>query len=311
MRAVWSFWQEPFAEHRASVWGSEKTHLLAWVLSLETARRHYSKTTLVTDDAGARILIDGLGLEFETVSLALNDLRGCDPSWWSAGKLVAIADQHEPFVHVDADVFLWAPLPAALTAASVFAQNPEPFVGDVYAPEAFELALAGHSGTWLPEEWGWHVTRGAAPRGECCGIVGGTNVSFLRHYANQGLRLIREPGNRALLDAIPDRPPLMTTVEQYLLSACIEHHRGRPGSPYPGIRPAYLFESWQAAERNAPRVGYTHLIADSKRDPINAARLERRVWRDYPHRHEQCLRLLRARRDRRAPDRVARSAAMR
>jgi hypothetical protein len=294
MRAVWSFWQEPFASHRAAAWGLERTHLLAWALSVETARRHYPDTGLVTDDAGARLLLDGLGLEFDTVSLSLNRLRGTDTSWWSIGKLVAIAEQTEPFVHIDADVFLWAPLPSRLTTAPVFAQNPEPFErgGSYYRPEAFEAALAGGS-AWLPEEWAWHRQPEVTPRGECCGIVGGTHLDFLHHYARQGLRLVHDPANVARLRAVRNRPPLTITVEQYLLAACLEHHGERPGSPYRGVSIAYLFESWAEAadDSRAAELGFTHLIADTKRDPAFARRLEQRVERDHPHLYERCCRM--------------------
>lgn len=293
MRAVWSFWHEPFAAHRAAAWGSEKSHLLAWVLSFETARRHVPRTALVTDNAGARLLMDGLGLEFDSVSLGLNALRGHDPAWWTVGKLAAIAEQEEPFVHLDADVFLWSKLPAALTGAPVLAQNPEAIVpgSTYYRPEAFEAALDGHSGAWLPEEWSWHRAPGAVPRGECCGIVGGTRVDFLRHYARQGLRLLREPGNWLGLASLPDRPALTITLEQYLLAACIEHHRGRAGSPYRDVSIEYLFASWAeaACEARAAEAGFTHLIADTKRSPDVAQRLERRVMRDYPERYERCM----------------------
>lgn len=294
MRAVWSFWQEPFAAHREGAWGTVTNHLLAWALSFETARRHYPDTALVTDDAGARLLVDGLGLDFGSVSLSLNGLRDCDPSWWSMGKLVAVGEQHEPFVHLDADVFLWQPLPAALVAAPVFTQNPEPFTQatDWYDPESFEAVLGDRPGSWLPAEWDWHRRPGAVPRGECCGIVGGTRLDFLHHWAAAGLRTVREPGNQAPL-ALLDRPPLTITVEQYLLSACIEHHRGRVGSPYRDVRMAYLFESWAAATSpaRAAEVGFTHLIADTKRDPENARRLDRRVRRDHPELWERCQRL--------------------
>jgi hypothetical protein len=290
MRAVWSFWHEPWAGYRADAWGSETSHLLSWVLSFELARRHYPTSSLVADDAGARILVDGLGLDFDTVSLALNDLRGCDPCWWSIGKLAAVAEQEEPFVHIDSDVFLWKALPARLVAAPVFAQNPEPFaLGDYYKPEVFERALAGRRGAWLPEEWGWYATT-SSTRGECCGIVGGTRPDFLRHWARQGLRLVTEPGNRSVLDALSDRPTLMVTLEQYLLTACFEHHRDTSGSPYRDVRMSYLFESWGDAldEDQAARVGFTHLIT-AKRDPEIVERLDRRVRRDYPERYERCL----------------------
>ena len=51
------------------------------------ARRHYPTTCLVTDDEGARLLIDGLRLPFARVSTALNALRDEDPEWWALGKI--------------------------------------------------------------------------------------------------------------------------------------------------------------------------------------------------------------------------------
>lgn len=68
MRAVWSLWTKPFREGRGRPWFSEKHHLLGWVLSVETASKHYSKTSLFTDDKGARMLVDSIGLEFDHVS---------------------------------------------------------------------------------------------------------------------------------------------------------------------------------------------------------------------------------------------------
>ena len=296
MRAVWSFWSRPFAARRADAWGTERNHRLAWILSFECARRHHPDTALVTDDAGARLLIDDLGLEFGEVSLALNGLAHHDPAWWTAGKLVAITGQDEPFVHLDPDVFLWSPLPATLTAAPVFVQNPEPYAagGSYYRPEAIERALAPGPSTWLPEEWGWYRSPGVVARGECCGIVGGTAVEFLRHYAGQALRLIGEPANQPHLAGIPDRHDLTITLEQYLLAACIEHHRGRVGSPHRDVSIERLFSSWAEAGdgTRAAALGFTHLIAHTKRDPAIARRLERRVATDHPARYARCLRSL-------------------
>jgi hypothetical protein len=299
MRAVWSFWPKPFARARAHAWGTELNHLLAWALSFETARRHHPHTSLVTDDDGARLLVDGLGLDFDSVSLGCNRLQGVDPAWWTLGKLVAISEQQEPFVHLDPDVFLWSALPTTLTAAPVFVQNPESYsAGDTYyQPELFEAALRPDAATWLPPEWSWYRTPGAVPRGECCGIVGGNHVAFLRHYARQGLRLVNEPGNLTALRALPDRRALTITLEQYLLAACIEHHRGRTGSPYRDVDVSYLFPSWAQAgdEAQAAQRGFTHLIADTKRQPDVMQRLERRVRDQYPGRYERCLALLRPR----------------
>lgn len=292
MRAVWSFWSAPFRAHRRRVWASERHHLLSWVLSTQSARRHYHPTVLHTDDDGARMLVDGLGLEFDEVHLSLNALQGCDPQWWSAGKLYAYHAQQEPFVHIDNDVFLWQPLAPELAAAAVFTQNPEPFTPgrSFYQPEVLEAALHGADQAWLPIEWTWYRRSGRASRGDCCGIFGGQRLDFIQHYAGQAIRLLEHPANATALRQLADKTVHMVLIEQYLLAASVEYHRAHAESGYHDIEMRYLFDSPQAAFEpgNAARLGYTHLIADAKRNPTIAGRLEARVQRDYPAYLERC-----------------------
>src|SRR5262249_2182460 len=193
MKAVWSFWTKPFEAHHHSVWPSAKHHLLAWALSVETARQHYPDTWLITDDAGARMLVDGIGLQFTRVSTELNALAQHNPDWWAIGKVYAYRMQTEPFVHIDSDVFLWKRLPERLERADVFAQNPEPLSASThYRPERLEQALDHTPGGWLPDEWRWY-RRVSNSRGENCGIFGGNRVDFINRYASAALRLIDNP----------------------------------------------------------------------------------------------------------------------
>lgn len=293
LRAIWSFWSKPYWRQRRSGWASELHHWLAWKLSVETARQHYPDTWLYTDDAGADILVGQLGLPFVHVSTALNALDSCDPNWWALGKVYAYSLQTAPFVHIDADVFLWKPLPGRLVRAAIFAQNPEPFVPgrSWHHPEVWERVLGDQPQGWLPVEWLWYRQRAPAQRTECCGILGGTQLPFIRHYARQALRLVMEPGNQAGLRRLDDRPWHMILVEQYLLAACVEFYRRRVGSPFGRIDIAYLFETDAAAwnRKRLMQAGYTHLISGAKRDPVFAQRLQARVQREYPDYYARCV----------------------
>ena len=279
-------------ETRRVVWLSPKHQVLAWTLSLETARKHYGKTSLFTDDEGARILIDGIGLEFDTVSVDLNELAQSDPEWWTLGKMMTYRAQTEPFVHIDEDVFLWQRLPQELEQAPVFAQNAEYFSCAPwwYQPEALESIVKEHRG-WLPDEWLWYRSSGQPERGECCGIVGGSRVDFVRYWADLGIQMIEHPRNREGWSRLPNKLAHMLLIEQYLLAVCVEYHRNRPGSPYSDIAIQYLFDS----ESNpfdpacAARNGFTHLIGPAKQDALLMERLEKRVQRDYPEHYERCL----------------------
>ena len=296
MKAVWSLWTKPLSRERPSGWwASDKQHWLSWILSVETARRHYPETWLYTDDLGARILVDGLGLPFTHVSTELNALADHDPGWWALGKIYTYHLQTGPFVHLDSDVFLWKRLPPHLEQADVLAQSPEYFIpgASCYRPECFEQTLQNATSGWLPEEWMWYRRMYWPQRAESCGILGGTHTDFIRYYADCSLRLIEHPANQYGWRHFEDKLGNMILIEQYLLSACIEYHKADPRSPFAGVGIQYLFNTPDDLFNPdcAAQVGYTHLIADAKRDPVLAQRLELRVQRDYPDLYERCLRL--------------------
>lgn len=297
MIAVWSFWSKPFFVSRKGIWVHEKHHLLSWVLSVETARKHFQKTVLYTDDLGARMLIDGLDLEFDEVSTALNALAGHDPRWWALGKIFTYKLQQEPFIHIDSDVYLWKPLP--LTSQTLlFAQNPEPFVigASYYKPEQFEAAVKRQPSGWLPQEWRWYRSCRHGQRAESCGVFGGNQTDFIHHYATLGVRLIEHPGNQNAWKTLSNQAERNILVEQYLLSACIEYHQNNPDSPHYAINIHYLFATMDDAfnPEKAKQSGYTHLIADTKKNKTIARNLERRVEKDYPAAYARCLKHIRS-----------------
>lgn len=293
-RAVWSFWSKPFQTDRKSFWFSEKHHLLSWVLSFERARQLYPATVLITDDDGVRMLIDGLGLEFATVTTELNALKTQDPDWWVSGKLYAYRSQTEPFVHLDNDVFLWKALPERMLSAPIFAQNPEYFTfGDEsawYRPEVYKATVESTHG-WLPEEFNWYVSgRGNQPI--CCGLFGGNHVAFINYYADKAIQLVEHPQNQGALALLQRKTLDSFMVEQYFLAACVFYHQNREKSVYRDVYIECLFNSFEEAFRDAKNAGFTHLLGGAKRNPLLAEKLERRVAKDYPERYERCLRYL-------------------
>jgi hypothetical protein len=292
MRAVWSFWSAPYRGHYHRLWRSEKQHLLSWVLSVGEACRHYPDTWLFTDSEGARMLVDELGLPFRHVDLRFDRLLSAssDNEWWVLGKLTTYGAQTAPFLHLDSDVFLWSPLPAAVTAAPVFAQNPEVFYFEdqsIYRLGPFLKGIEKFRG-WLPREWLWYAER-RGNRALCCGIFGGHDLEFIRHYADRAIEVIRHPSNQAVWPTLGVRDNIL--VEQYFLSACLEYHRQNGASSRTGLEAAYLFPSSADAfdPEWATRVGYTHLIGNAKNNLSIASSLERRVQCDYPDYYERCL----------------------
>lgn len=290
MNAVWSFWNKPYERSHGLGWADERYHLLSWILSLETARPYFNQTALYTDDAGVKLLIDGLGLEFDIVSTALNALDDADSRWWVAGKLLAYRSQTEPFVHIDTDVYLWQGLPDRLTNAPVFAQHPEFFeLGNTYyIPERFTYYIEKVGG-WIPDELVWYMPFAKKYQAACCGILGGCRTDFLGYYADLALRYLSEPCNQAGWQLLGEANGM--TLEQFFLVACVMYHRDNTKSPFAGIDLAYLFDRQDDvfSADVAADLGYTHLIGDAKKNVTILRQLEYRVQRDYPELYQRCV----------------------
>ena len=281
MQAVWSFWSKPFKADRGLRWNKPHHHLLAWGLSLRLARMHFERTVLVTDSAGKAFLVDELGLKFDNVSTELDRLRDVDPGWWALGKLLAYSLQKQPFVHLDNDVFLWKPLSSKILASPVIAQCPEqhsvvnPWCDPGEVERRFRLF-----GLALPVEWEWAISRrgNAWFREENCGIVGGNQVDFLRHYAESAIAMVIDPQYQRLWASSPIQFGFNMVIEQYFLAVCLDYHKG-PHSRFSGLSIEYLFPNWVDAldPHAACRVGYTHLQGETKAHPLVGARLEQRM----------------------------------
>jgi hypothetical protein len=293
MIAVWSFWSKPYLSSRKKIWASERHHLLSWVLSVQLARKHFRKTRLVTDEYGARLLVDGLHLEFDEVQIVLNALVDHDPKWWALGKIYTYRLQDAPFIHIDSDVFLWKPLPVT-SNTQVFAQNPEYFYqGESFYKPDVVSKLVRQQGGWLPEEWQWYQSRGSMQRAECCGIFGGGAIEFINYYADLAISTIEHAANRDMWETLDDEIERNILLEQYLLSACISHRNHRQDLTCQPIAIEHLFASEADAfnAEKAAAAGYTHLIADTKKNESVAHNLEQRVRKDYPEAYRHCLEL--------------------
>lgn len=293
MHAIWSFWSKPHRLNPGNRWLGEKYHLYSWVLSCETARKHFSTSVLHTDDYGARLLSDLLMLPFSEVKTDLNTLDNYDPEWWTLGKLYSYRAQTQPFVHLDNDVFLWKSLPERIYQASVFAQNVEHFVhGDSwYQVDLWETAISSVRG-WLPKEWTWYSKRRQS-EAACCGVFGGTRTDFISYYADNAIRVVNNRRNQPAWRLLSNRIQHNILFEQYYLAACIAYHSRVRYSSYKNLRVEYLFPSEEAAfnETCASHMGYTHLIAGSKSDPHVAARLEHRILAEYPEYYDRIQRI--------------------
>jgi hypothetical protein len=273
-------------------------YLMSWVLSVEMAKRFFPETSLFTDDAGAYILVDRIGLEFSHVSNELNALDGYDPKWFTLGKLFAYKAQSESFVHLDMDVFLSKPLPAELLSAPTFAQNPEYFYNGgskCYLPDEFERVVMNDGHGWLPEEWKWYRQHlHDIQKAVCCGILGGNRIDFIKYYANLAISILDHTSNINQLSALENKRHHSILLEQFLLPACVDYQNTIQDSAYKGVYIHYLFNTLADAYKSEPDVGYMHLmLGNLKNNKSFANILAKKVKRDFPDYYERCIKCAR------------------
>lgn len=295
MRIVWSFWPEPLKFQHGSSWPNMKLYLCSWVLSLMTAKQHYSETVLVTNHEGKNILVDNLGLQFSEVSTDLDKMNKSDPNFWALGKIYAYRSQDKPFIHIDNDVFLFSALPKELERADIIIQNPEFFIlqekGAYYIPDKLEQELVFENEGWLPKEWLWY--RAIFPdflKAFCCGIYGGNRLDFIHHCADLALDIIEHPINKKILEKSIDQHKQLYIMlfEQFLPAACYEYYFDNKYSQFKDLKVESLFSCIEDAYFRASRLGFTHMIAGSKSNTFLTQRLIKRVSNNYPEFFERC-----------------------
>jgi hypothetical protein len=239
------------------------------ILSVLLARKQLGRAVIYTDSRGARLL-EPLQLPFDEVHIIFDDFR-YPPHLWMASKLQAYRCQTEPFVHIDLDAYLWAPLPARLTEATVIAQSSEEDCGYYDGVVSFFLRSAGY----LPDFISQHAaTYGPKVRALNAGIYGGHDLASIHACCDAAFATMEHPANQPMFAGLLSsnsrgyelRHDFNVLLEQYFAGVyCYQH----------GVPIGYVLSNQEPPY-------FTHLLAGAKRHPDNVTNLKARVARDYP-----------------------------
>ncbi|MBO0931469.1 DUF6734 family protein [Fibrella aquatilis] len=279
MKIVQSYWSKPtkkysddvFYKH-ANGWLAKKYNYMAWALSCFNLRKHYDVVELVTDAAGKKLLIDQLELPYTTVNVGLESMSHYPDDLWALGKLYAYSIQDEPFLHVDADVFIWQPFDEVIMNAPLAVQQLE--VGYAHYGELMEQINA--SFTYISPCF--HTQAQGMLTAVNAGIIGGTDIAFFNDYTAEAFRFVDR--NLLALEHISSLDLYNTIYEQLLFYTLAQARQVDITCCFGGLgkRLDWLF----AFPGTLPTSQYTHAAGGGKRDKIVCSRLEHRLRSDYP-----------------------------
>lgn len=183
MRIVQTFWTAGRNPLEYSFgWLRPEYNLMSWVLSCQCLRMYYDEVALYTDKQGKQALIDYLHLPYTEVHVVYDETL-CLPQHWSYAKIKTYSLQTKPFLHVDADMFLFKPIAAEVAKAPLIAQSKE--VGTAYYRQMMDLLLK-ESALELPQ----YLKEGLNEESIASynmGLFGGNDMAFIHAYCKEAL----------------------------------------------------------------------------------------------------------------------------
>jgi hypothetical protein len=238
------------------------------VLAILTAKKHFEKVELITNDFGKKVFIDRLRLPVQ-YNLKLNEMNKVSNYFWAYGKIIATSSQNEPFVHIDNDAFLFSGLPKRMLEAELIFQSKEfmdkPGYGwyNVLNPCWKEAKVK-------PKEI-VPITDYAYN----CGICGGNNTDFFKLHHKCSSEYIFAPENQELFfnkykDIIIHQNLFH---EQYFIASLIKANNLRD-------KVEVLADSIEGINRGG--ISYCHLWGLSKKHDYLIKKMYKRLNSDFP-----------------------------
>jgi hypothetical protein len=289
MNVIQSFWSKPafhasqrhFNSREFGGWSNVREFAFASALSCLTLRKYNSSVQLYTDSKGAELLIEQFDLPFTNVNLSLDSLEHADHRLWTLGKIKAIADQSEPFVHVDNDIFTWQKFSVSNDDDFIIAQSSSAIWSD-YVMSHYEMIQYFKN---LPEfyrsppKWSTRILN--------VGLIGGNDISFFQEFTRISKELLQN--NEQSLELI-NAGAFNQMLEEYLISCLVEWKS----------RDVYLLLDHQEPPAGISHLNfnlvpvvhkYIHLIGREKVNVIASKHIELRLEMEFPSYYKKISKL--------------------
>jgi len=260
MNFYYSFWQTRYRP--------VNLQLDMWRLSVELVKKSHpkSKICLITDSKSAP-LFKTFG--FSSISTKLDGIQDFQKVW-SLGKIYAYKEalKDGPFIHIDADVFLWQPLPDNLLSSKLFAQSEDKEVWSDPGYVSLEEVLQKYKK--LPKAWKKILDAKENFKTINMGIFGGTDTKVISKYCDFVLNMVADKEYQDLWAGVGLGKDVVTClacmVEQLNLAHFVRENK---------IKPTFLLDDVEDSTKKA-HLRYTHLMG-LKNNPEIMRSISKRV----------------------------------
>lgn len=266
--AVFSYWNK-VGKKNTSGFNSFKDYLYSQTLAIHCARQHFPKIKFITNDFGKsqtkRIGLDSLIDEFD-LSLKKFD-RTLEKYFWGCTKIHAYAQQDEPFIHIDNDLYLWD-CSQELRECELGFQSPEVFDDEFYR-YYYQLLVIMENAPHPPQI----ILDNPVTRGLNCGIVAAHRLDIVKQWHDLAFNYVDQNREHLLTFDPSYKIHLNLLHEQYFIASLVEQHN---------IKPFFFFENDKIKEAYRPGNRFTHLWGTIKRNENIMQKVRIRVRQEQP-----------------------------
>ncbi|MCH2034698.1 MAG: hypothetical protein MK202_14395 [Tenacibaculum sp.] len=287
MKIIQSFWSKPSMNQSDDPnsrykggWLKQKYSFFSQTLSCLSFKQFYPEVELFTDTQGKDLLIDQLKLPYTKVHVTLDEINSYNPKLWALGKVITYAQQKEPFLHADTDVYIWQKLEPELTSSELFTQNLE--VNFPAYQDAFNEILKTFD--WIPTELINSLYQNQNIQAFNAGIIGGNNYSFFQ--------LLKDK----VFDFIHKNEHLLHTIDIGIFNTIFEQQLGYAIAQKKNIPISYYLDNVDSDFSQVINFhtvpfssSYVHCIGYAKKSIFACEQLEARLKYHYPEYYNELV----------------------
>lgn len=253
-RAVYSLWTTPMDGKHVG-FNTEEALFNCFKLSLYYTKKWFKEVHLVTDIKG-KALVEKHGLKFDNINTDLeNIMEGVYRNHWSLGKIHACKIQDKPFMHIDIDVIWFKKPPLSILTSDASFQCIED-----QGQEYWYKLLIDHAEKNYKNKPVWFNCKKI--KAYNCGFIAINKLDILQEWWDEAINYINYLDNSGF-----DYNHHLSCLiyEQFVIYHLCEY-KNCTVDVLSNHHPSSLGKGW-LPEKAAVELGYTHLIAQSKRDP--------------------------------------------
>jgi uncharacterized protein YktA (UPF0223 family) len=270
-------------KHNSFGWAKPCYHWISWVLSSLSLQELHPDQTILYCNQTTNNFLPRLELPYRRFDVSLTNFKLANQNLWALPKLFTYAQQTEPFLHIDGDVFLFSRFDEKLLSSGLIAQNEE--IATEYYTSTQEQLIQHF--TWFPDCVAEDFNKPEPIHAVNAGIIGGHDIDFFQEYTREAFKYVEQNLNH-LSKINADR--FNVFFEQHLFFSLAKKKGKDIGYLFPDIVNDNQYQHLGEFHEVPCSKSYLHLLGHYKKDEATCLQMAAKLRELYPDYYERVIR---------------------